>query len=178
MLRPAVNLLIANGAMAHQGRIPWLTFVPIAPERSSYNGMLLFIFMLTSACLMAVIVRWVASHRIRRSDAWDCGFPNAQPDTQYSASSFSQPIRRVFGTLLFGAKEEVHLPKPGDTRPATFSVVIHDRVWDILYAPIAGIVNGAADRLNKLQFLTVRRYLSLVFGTLVLLLIILAVVSS
>ena len=35
-------------------------------------------------------------------------------------------------------------------------------------------VNGAAERLNHLQFLTIRRYLSLVFLALVLLLLVLA----
>ena len=32
------------------------------------------------------------------SAAWDCGFPDATPATQYTAGSFAQPIRRVFGT--------------------------------------------------------------------------------
>ena len=40
-------------------------------------------------------------------------------------------------------------------------------IWDTLYAPIAGAVGFAADRLNRLQFLTIRRYLSLVFVALV-----------
>ena len=38
-----------------------------------------------------------------------------------------------------------------------------------------GFVGYAADRLNVLQFLTIRRYLTLVFTALVLLLLVLAV---
>ena len=49
-----------------------------------------------------------------------------------------------------------------------------DLVWDFLYAPLAGAVGRAADRLNHLQFLTIRRYLSLVFLALVVLLLVLA----
>jgi formate hydrogenlyase subunit 3/multisubunit Na+/H+ antiporter MnhD subunit len=177
LLRPAVSQLLPQGAMTPQIAVPWLSLVPIAPERSSYNGVLLFLFVLLSASLMAAIVRRVASHRVRRSDAWDCGFPDPRPVTQYSASSFAQPLRRVFGPLLFGATETVGLPPPGDLRPATFAAVIHDRIWDVLYRPLAGLVTGAAERLNRFQFLTVRRYLSLVFGTLVLLLCILAFLS-
>ena len=41
----------------------------------------------------------------------------------------------------------------------------------------AGAVGFAADRLNRLQFLTIRRYLSLVFATLVTLLLVLAIWS-
>ena len=47
---------------------------------------------------------------------WDCGFPDASPATQYTAGSFSQPIRRVFGTVVFRAREEVHMPPPGDAQ--------------------------------------------------------------
>jgi hypothetical protein len=46
-----------------------------------------------------------------------------------------------------------------------------------MYAPIAGAIGVAADQLNHLQFLTIRRYLSLVFATLVTLLLVLAIWS-
>jgi NADH:ubiquinone oxidoreductase subunit 5 (subunit L)/multisubunit Na+/H+ antiporter MnhA subunit len=177
ILRPVVERLLPGGTMPPQASIPWLSWVPIAPERSSYNGILLFLFVLLSASLMALVVRRVASRRLRRSAPWDCGFPSPAPETQYTASGFAQPLRRVFGTVLFAARETVVIAKPGDVTPASFSVEIHDRIWELLYAPIAGIVSGAAEKLNRLQFLTVRRYLSLVFGTLVLLLLILAIMA-
>jgi hypothetical protein len=40
-------------------------------------------------------------------------------------------------------------------------------------APIATGINVTADRLNPLQFLTIRQFLSLVFGALVILLLVL-----
>jgi hypothetical protein len=46
-----------------------------------------------------------------------------------------------------------------------------------MYAPIAGAVGRSADWLNRLQFLTIRQYLSLVFATLVTLLLVLAIWS-
>jgi hypothetical protein len=52
---------------------------------------------------------------------------------------------------------------------------MRDLVWDALYAPIADCVSFAADRLNHLQFLTIRQFLSLVFAALVLLLLVLAI---
>ena len=66
------------------------------------------------------------------------------------------------------------MPPPGDARPARLHVDLKDLVWDYLYAPVAGAVGFAADRLNHLQFLTIRRYLSLVFLALVILLLVLA----
>ena len=81
----------------------------------------------------------------------------------------------MFGTLVFRAREQVDMPPPGDTAPgALHGARCSDLVWDVLYAPIAGAVGFAADRLNHLQFLTIRRYLSLVFLALVVLLLVLA----
>jgi hydrogenase-4 component B len=54
-------------------------------------------------------------------------------------------------------------------------VRLRDVPWDTLYLPAAGLVSYAADRLNRLQFLTIRGYLTLVFGALVALLMVLSV---
>jgi len=67
------------------------------------------------------------------------------------------------------------MPPPGDPRPATLHVHLQDRVWDVLYEPIARIVNVTADAFNKVQFLSIRGYLTLVSGTLVVLLVVLAI---
>jgi len=53
-------------------------------------------------------------------------------------------------------------------------VVLPDLGWDSAHAPIGGGVAFATQRLNVLQFLTIRRYLTLVFGALVFLLLVLA----
>jgi hypothetical protein len=151
--------------------------VPIAASRSSYNGLLVLLFIALSAALTAYLVHLVASKSVRRAPPWDCGFPDPSPANQYSAGSFSQPIRRVFGTLIFQAREHVSIPPPGDTRAARFHVDLRDLVWDSLYAPIAGAISVVADALNVLQFLTIRRYLSLVFLALVSLLLVLAIWS-
>ena len=52
-----------------------------------------------------------------------------------------------------------------------------DPIWDWLYAPLAAAVSTAAERLNCLQFLTIRQFLTLVFCALVILLLVLAVWS-
>ena len=66
------------------------------------------------------------------------------------------------------------MPAPGDTRPARLTVKMRDLVWDWLYMPLAGILGRTADRLNVFQFLTIRRYLSIVFAALIILLLVLA----
>ncbi len=173
-LAPAVQSLV-NAQMPRQTAFAWLTIVPIAESRSSYNGLLLFVLIAVAASLAAYVIHRWASHAIRRSAPWDCGFPDPSPATQYTAGSFAQPIRRVFGTVVFRAREEIDMPRPGDPRPAQLHVQLHDVLWDVLYLPVARIVGVTADVLNRVQFLTIRGYLTLVSGALVALLVILAV---
>jgi formate hydrogenlyase subunit 3/multisubunit Na+/H+ antiporter MnhD subunit len=175
-LAPLMQLLVGD-RMPAQAQVPWLSIVPIAESRSSYNGLLVFVFVLVSASAAIFAIHRLASRVVRRAPAWDCGFPDPSPATQYTGGSFAQPIRRVFGTLLFRARETVDMPPPGDLRPARLDLELRDLVWDALYAPVAGAVGYAADRLNLLQFLTIRRYLGLVFMALVSLLMVLAIWS-
>lgn len=168
-----VTMALTGDRMPAQMGDSWLSIVPIAESRNSYNGALIFLFIAVSAAGAAFVIHRLASKALRRAPAWDCGFPNSDPNTQYTAGSFAQPIRRVFGSVLFLAREQVDMPPPGDTRPARFHVVWHDLIWDYLYAPIATAVGFAADRLNTLQFLSIRRYLSVVFLALVTLLLVL-----
>ncbi|HEX7198217.1 MAG TPA: hydrogenase 4 subunit B, partial [Dongiaceae bacterium] len=100
---------------------------------------------------------------------------NQDPATQYSASSFAQPLRRVFATNLFRAREQVEMPAPGGLEPARLKVTLHDLAWEGLYLPVAAAIETVAGKVNLLQFLTIRRYLSLMFMALALLLIVVAV---
>ena len=172
-LAPVTQALV-GAHMPLQEERAWLTIVPIAESRSSYSGLLLFTIIALAAWITTwVIHRW-ASAATRRAPPWDCGFPDPSPLTQYTAGSFSQPIRRVFGSVVFRARETVELPPPGDARPARFAVRLRDVPWDLLYVPVARAVNFAADHLDKVQFMTIRAYLTLVFGALVVLLAVLA----
>jgi len=172
-LAPAVGGL-AGARMPVQGVSPWLSIVPISQSRSSYNGLLVFAFIAASGSIAAFAIHRFASRAVRRAPAWDCGFPDASPATQYTAGSFAQPIRRVFGTSVFHARERVDMPAPGDMRPAHFVVELRDLVWDSLYQPITGGLAVVSERLNHYQFLTIRQYLSIVFAALVGLLLVLA----
>jgi hydrogenase-4 component B len=173
-LAPVVQAL-TGGQMPVQTGAEWMSIVPIAESRSSYNGLLVFAFMAVTGMVTAFAIHRLASDKIRRGPAWGCGYPDASPLTQYSASSFAQPIRRVFGSLVFRAREVGEMPPPGSSAPARLTVQMRDLIWDTLYAPIETAVGVIAERLNYLQFLTIRSYLTLVFGALVILLLVLAI---
>jgi hydrogenase-4 component B len=172
-----VSSTLVGAHMPLQLGAQWLSIVPIAASRSSYDGLLVFLFMMISGTLAALAIHRLASDRLRRAPAWDCGSPDPSPVTQYTAASLAQPIRRVFGSMVFRAREHGVMPPPGDMRPASLKVEISDLIWDTFYAPIASGIGMAADRLNRLQFLTIRQFLSLVFSALVILLLVLAIWS-
>jgi len=165
---------LVGSRMPVQTFLPWASIVPIADTRSSYNGLLILLFLAISGTLAAMFIHRYATRAIRRSDIWDCGYPDPPAAAQYSSSSFAMPIRRVFGTTMFLVRERVDMPRPGEMRAAHFQVKILDPGWRYIYGPLARAVMRAAATLNQLQFLTIRRYLTLVFATLVLLLLVVA----
>jgi len=172
-LAPAATTMVGE-SMPLQRNLPYLSIVPIAARGISYNGLLVVGFMVLAATAAVALIHGLATRNLRRGPAWDCGYPDPRPETQYTASSFAQPIRRVFGTLVFRAREEVTMPPPGSTEAARLTVRLSDVLWDTLYAPIGVFVERVASWVNPLQFLSIRHYLSFVFAALVGLLFVLA----
>jgi formate hydrogenlyase subunit 3/multisubunit Na+/H+ antiporter MnhD subunit len=170
----SVTQQIVGEAMPTQTSMPWLSVVPVAQSRSSYNGLLIFAFITISTLLAVNVIHRLASRATRRAPAWDCGYPDPSPSTQYTGDSFAQPLRRVFGEFAFMARETVNMPKPGDPEAARLDVRLRDLVWDVIYTPIERGIGFTAGKSNILQFLTIRRYLSLVFAALVSLLLVVA----
>lgn len=153
------------------------SLVAFDPSRSTYDAPIIALFVVIASLVTLVVVHRLSERRTRRGPAWDCGFPDPSPATQYTASSFAQPLRRVYGGVVFSARETVSMPPPGDLQPARHSVVVVDHVWRTLYAAPGRAVLRLAERLNVLQFLTIRRYLVLMFTALVILLSIAAVTA-
>jgi hydrogenase-4 component B len=165
-----VTRALLGARMPEQLGDVWMTIVPVEAGRSSYNGLLVFAFIGISMLLTMGIVHRLGSRAVRRAPAWDCGFPDPTPVSQYTAASFAQPLRRVFGTVVFRSSETVDMPPPGDNRPASIVRHISDPIWDFVYAPLGRGVGWIADHSNFMQFLTIRRYLGFVFAALVVLL--------
>ena len=163
-----VTQSVLGGHMPQQSSIAWLSLVPISKARSSYNGLLVFLFIAAVGFFRRVLsIHRLASRQTRRAPVWDCGFPDR--------NSGSRNIPREASPSRSGACSARCCSAPASRSrcrrratcsPARFTVKLDDIVWDWLYAPLAESVRLTADRLNVLQFLTIRRYLSLVFATL------------
>lgn len=147
----------------------WLWLTPISPNVASYGAPLVAIAVLIALGLGLWLVGRGA-RRVRRCDAWDCGFAPPTPLMQYTSTAFAQPIRRVFG-LLFHIEEAVESQEDGRLR---HRLIISDRAWGLFYLPIKRMVESAARRVTHLQSGNIRVYLGWSLATLLVLLWIIA----
>jgi len=157
--------------IAGPGLEDWLVVTPFGLGQAAYSGLAVAAGFAALVAVTVIGLRRLAPLRLRRAPAWDCGFPDPAPRTQYTAGSLAQPLRRVFAGYAFGAAERVDMPEPGDPRPARFVLVLRDPVWTRLYQPLLDALAALAEAVNLLQSFSIRRYLSLMFAALVALLI-------
>ena len=116
-----------------------------------------------------------------RGPAWDCGFaappphlPFGDPLTQPSAAGLGQPLRRMLGTTMLGARESVTMPPPGDPAAARIEAGFRDPAFALLLRPLAALRDTVAAQAERLRGLSIRQALMLPFGTLVALLALVA----
>ena len=164
-LAPVVKTLVGD-RMPMQIGIDWLSIVPIAESRSSYNGLLVFLFISASASLAAVAIHRLASDVVRKAPPWDCGFGALDPRMQDTAEGFGQPVRHLFQPFFLITR---HLPDPFDTAPR-YHVVVADRAWATIYDPMARLVQWLASQVIRLQQGRIASYLLYSFVTLLVLL--------
>ena len=142
----------------------WLWLTPVSAHTASYGAPLVAITLF----IVLVLGLWLFGRgirRVRRCDAWDCGFAPPNSHMQYTASAFAQPIRRVFG-LLFHLDEGVERQQDGRQRHYAH---VGDRSWNLFYTPVARGVERASRQVVRLQSGNIRIYLGWTLGTLLVL---------
>ena len=111
-----VSQRLLGAPLALSAGSTWLWLVPFSTGISSYGAIVLLAALAGLALVVILGIHNLAGRRTRRGPAWDCGFPNADPATQYSASSFAQPCA-VFATSLFRARGGSRCPSPAPSSP-------------------------------------------------------------
>jgi len=112
--------------------------------------------------------------RVRSYITWECGFGDLTPRMQITATSFVQPIARMFGMLF---RYAVHFRIEGTNRrlfPET--IVVEPRTEALLetqvYAPVVWWVDRAGSWIARMQAGSIHLYLLTMFVTLLILLLI------
>ncbi|HWX50278.1 MAG TPA: proton-conducting transporter membrane subunit [Roseomonas sp.] len=174
---PAVARLTGHGALPEAS--PWL--VSASAYASDYRPLALVILLTLLLLGLVALVRQLSPGAAARGPVWDGGFiappthlPFGDPATQASAAGFAQPLRRMLGGRLLVAREAVTRPPPGDPAPARLDSGIHDPVLPALLLPLLRLRDVLAGAAERLRDLTIRQFLGLGFGMLVLLMALLA----
>jgi hypothetical protein len=161
-----VVTLLAGQALPQDGN--WLLLAPISAQRASYAPLVFFAVVLAFVLLTIAWVRRVYHGRVRRSDPWDCGYPEQDARMQDSAEGFGQPIRQIFEVFM---KVERETPDPFDRKPQYRGASL-DKVWFLLYEPIGRLAAWASEQAGRLQHGRIQWYLVYSFVTLIFLLVV------
>jgi len=154
------------GSLPPDGAPQWWMLAPLPDRQVSYAPLVLLALIVAVLATTSLLVRRVYRRAVRRAPAWDCGFARTDARMQDTAEGFGQPIRHIFQGFFAMERE---LPSPFDHAPR-YRVVVGDRIWRTLYAPLGGIVQRMADSLAWLQQGRISAYLMYSFITLVVLL--------
>lgn len=151
----------------------WMWLTPVAQERASYSGFIVFLGGLLVYGIVYIVLH-VNPGKIRRGPIWDCGFEKINARMQYNATSFSMPIRRIFG-FLFDVKEQVSLsPQAAHAafpRRLNYHLRVRDRFWNWIYKPLADASFWVARKVGRLQQGRIQVYLIYSFVTIIVLLL-------
>jgi len=123
------------------------------------------------AVLSACVRHGILSGRtVEQTCTWDCGYVRPAASMQYTASSFAQPLTKMFEALL---RPKVKLGKPDGLFPG--AACFHSETGDLftrsVYRPLFAGVELLASRLRFLQAGRVQLYILYIALTLLILLI-------
>lgn len=126
------------------------------------------------------LLRWVASRPRRRGAAlWDCGAGAPTARMQYTATSFAEPLQRVFDDVLAPRQDldvTHHQESEYLVERVRYQQRVPDRLEHRLYGPVLAAVRASAQAARRLANGSVHRYLGYGFSTVVVLLLALVVV--
>ena len=136
------------------------------------NPFALLLVLIIGALLLLLTIRWAARYKnIRRSETWTCGItPTAR--MEYTPTSFSQPMRIVFSTILHPEKlltregKNVYFPKT--IKYNTSEKPIYE---DYLYRPVNNLIIYFAKKLRAFQGGQIQIYIIYIFAALIFLLL-------
>ena len=147
---------------------------PVNVEFSSLSSPVLGLVLAGTAALGLAIVALHGSRAFRYGKTWGCGI-NLSPRMEYSATGFVQPIKRVFSTIYQPTvKLETEFLDESRyfAKRRRFEFRIEPMFQKYLYDPVITFMSGLADRLRIVQGGSLHLYLTYMFVTLVVLLLV------
>ena len=127
--------------------------------------------------LIWTLVRLRARAGLRRAQAWGCGGEPQTARMEYTATSFAEPLQRVFHDVL-RPDRDLGVTHLAESRYSEQAITYHSRIDDAVehggYRPVIGLVRRWGEVARRAQNGSVHRYLGYGLAALVLLLVVLA----
>jgi len=149
----------------------WLWLTPISEERASYSAPIALLGML----VLGGLIYWLLHPRgesVRRAHFWSCGNPHVNSRMQYTATSFAQPLRRIFSDI-YQPVEHIDIKRPDHkllTRSIRYEVHAQDMSWRFIYRPLLTLAEQVSKWVAKQHQRGVHAYLAYMFVTVLVLL--------
>ncbi|MBS1120053.1 MAG: hyfB [Deltaproteobacteria bacterium] len=102
--------------------------------------------------LAIVVVQWRQRHEARRSVTWGCGYTAPSPRMQYTGSSFSEHLARIFSSFLPALRRERLPVEPFPQQPGHLSTHHADPVERRMYEVLGqaeGFISQASERIPE-----------------------------
>lgn len=136
----------------------------LAGIAGSMSPLLIAAGLLGAAAGVVVLVRWVGARRPRRvALVWGCGGIRLDPRMEYTATSFAEPLMRVFDDVL-RPEHDVTVTPYAESRYLVESVQFRQRVPDRvearIYPPLLAAGAWWGDRFRAVANGSVHRYLA------------------
>ena len=140
--------------------------------------------LLAMALLAGLALAWAiarlrapARARARRAEAWGCGREQQTPRMQYTATSFAEPLQRVFDDVL-RPDRDLDVSHLAESRYFEQAITYRSRTGDAIergaYRPLAVLAARWGEVARRAQNGSMHRYLAFGFIALVILLVVLA----
>ena len=129
---------------------------------------------------VAVAIAIAALRRATRlTPTWACGLDELSPRMQYTATSFSKPLRTVFATVYRPDRKIEIIPpdQPYFPTAVSYRSVRTTSFERLLYRPMVDAVVSAARQVRRLHTGNIQTYLMYMFFALVLLLLVLRFIA-
>ncbi|MDR1153683.1 MAG: hypothetical protein LBL04_03150 [Bacteroidales bacterium] len=143
-LVPFVSFGVVSGVVSGTFDIAW----NLLPDVSGFTGLLQkvsFVMVMFTAVVLAVVaLRNMATRRLpeREGDTWGCGSRQPCARMQYTGSSFTKPVGKLFGSLLPVRKNYRRVSREDVfPRQARYAYAYDDWVEARLIRPAARLVN-------------------------------------
>ncbi|WP_281689545.1 proton-conducting transporter membrane subunit [Pseudonocardia thermophila] len=154
---------VAAGLVGSPAPIADAVSVELVGVTGLLSPVLVVVALVVAAVLVVAIPRVLAGRRARReARLWDCGGGPLSPRTEYTATSFAEPLQRVFDTVLQPV-QDVDVTHHQESRYLIAAVEyrrrVPDRIERHLYEPVLSFVTRWGRAGRALATGSVHRYL-------------------